>query len=323
MKKFITIIICLFLPLNILAYSEYIIPGGDNIGITVESKGLIIVGFYKINEHLINKNLQIGDIILEIEDIEISNVEEMSKAIDSNIKDDKVRVKINRNGKLIYTKLELIKESNIYKTGLYIKNKVTGIGTLTYIDPESKIFGALGHEINLNETNKRIILKKGNIYESVIRNIDRSANGTVGSKNANINFDNVLGNIYKNSKYGIYGKYSKIMNSKKLKVAEFGDIKLGKAYMYTNINGNNKEKFEIEIINISDNIKSNKVLSFKITDISLLEKTGGIIQGMSGSPIIQENKIIGAVTHVVIDDVTKGYGIFIRTMLEEGEKEEE
>ena len=245
----------------------------------------------------------------------------MTKVISSNIKDDKINITVERNGKTIDTYLNVVSENNILKTGLYIKEKINGVGSLTYIDPVTKIYGALGHEVTMNETNNIVEVRSGNIYESYVNSIDRSANGTVGSKNATIDFKSTLGTILENTKKGIFGNYEVEMpNTEPMKVADFDDIELGKAYIYTTINGEEKEKYEIEITNKEKkSIDTSKAISFKIIDNRLLEETGGIVQGMSGSPIIQNNKIIGAVTHVVVDDVTKGYAIFIRTMLEEGE----
>ena len=321
MKKLLGLLIGIIIPLNIFAYSEYVIPGGDNIGIRINSEGLIVVGFYKVNNKYINKDeLHIGDYILEIENNKVLTSKELSKLIEDNIKDGKVNVKIRRDNNIINTKLELHKEDNVYKTGLYVKDKVNGIGTLTYIDPESNIYGALGHEIAIRETNRGVNINDGNIYDSKLYSIDRSTDGSVGSKNANIDFDSSIGTINRNSKYGIYGEYNKIYNKDKMKVANYEDIKLGKAYILTNVNGE-INKYLIEITNISKNKNSNKSLSFTVKDPKLLEITGGIVQGMSGSPIIQDDKIIGAVTFVVVNDVERGYGIFIRTMLEENDTE--
>ena len=323
MKKCIlSLLLVLIMPLELLAYSEYIIPGGENIGITINSKGLTVVGFYKVNNKYIGKEtLKIGDIITKIENKEVTSIDEMTKVISSNIKDDKINITVERNGKTIDTYLNVVSENNILKTGLYIKEKINGVGSLTYIDPVTKIYGALGHEVTMNETNNIVEVRSGNIYESYVNSIDRSANGTVGSKNATIDFKSTLGTILENTKKGIFGNYEVEMpNTEPMKVADFDDIDLGKAYIYTTINGEEKEKYEIEITNKEKkSIDTSKAISFKIIDNRLLEETGGIVQGMSGSPIIQNNKIIGAVTHVVVDDVTKGYAIFIRTMLEEGE----
>jgi len=322
-KLFTALLITIMFPLNIFAYSESIVPGGENIGITIDTKGLIVVGFYKVEGEFIGKeNLKIGDTIIEIEGIEINSIDDMIEIINEKVKDNRVNITIIRNNKKIETYLPLINVDNVYKTGLYVKESVTGIGTLTYIDPVTKVYGALGHEIILSSTNKSVEVKSGIIYDSFVKSIDRSISGKVGSKNASIRYNNKLGTIIKNTPVGLYGKYVDSVPKKDLmEVANFNEIELGEAYIYTNIEGNEVKTFRINITSINKSkIKTSKSINFKIEDDELVNKTGGIIQGMSGSPIIQNNKIIGAVTHVVVSSPMEGYGVFIRTMLEEGEK---
>lgn len=322
-KLLIVLLITIMFPLNIFAYSESIVPGGENIGITIDTKGLIVVGFYKVEGEFIGKeNLKIGDTIIEIEGIEINSIDDMIEIINEKVKDNRVNITIIRNNKKIETYLPLINVDNVYKTGLYVKESVTGIGTLTYIDPVTKVYGALGHEIILSSTNKSVEVKSGIIYDSFVKSIDRSISGKVGSKNASIRYNNKLGTIIKNTPVGLYGKYVNSIPKKDLmEVANFNEIELGEAYIYTNIEGNEVKIFRINITSINKSkIKTSKSINFKIEDDELVNKTGGIIQGMSGSPIIQNNKVIGAVTHVVVSSPMEGYGVFIRTMLEEGEK---
>lgn len=323
MKKYIILLMSFLMPLSLLAYTEEIIPGGENIGIQIENNGLVVVGFYKVDGKYIGSDtLKVGDTIISIENTSVSSIDEMSKIIDSNIENGKVNIKVLRNNKEVNTKLNLIKEDGIYKTGLYIKEKITGIGTLTYIDPITKIYGALGHEIMMSETNNRVEVKNGNIFDSYVTGIDRSSNGSVGSKNASIDYNNIIGTIKKNSGTGIFGTYSNTLPKKEtMKVANWNDIELGSAKIYTITDGETIDEYEIEITKLNkDDIDTNKSISFKVIDERLLETSGGIVQGMSGSPIVQNGKIIGAVTHVLVDEVTKGYAVFIRTMLEEGER---
>ena len=324
MKRFIiSLSMLLLIPLNLLAYSEKLIPGGENIGIEINTDGLVVVGFYKVDGNYIgSENLKVGDTILSIEGVPTTSINEMSSLIEKNIDNGEVNIKIRRNNKEEDTKLTLVKEDGVYKTGLYIKEKVTGIGTLTYIDPESKIYGALGHEIIMNETKNSVEVRSGNIYDSIVNGIDRSVDGNVGSKNATILYGNKLGSVYENNKVGIFGIYNNNFPEKELvDVATWNQIELGKASIYTITDGDQIEEYEIKITALEKkDIMTNKSISFEITDKRLLESSGGIVQGMSGSPIIQNGKIIGAVTHVLVDEVTKGYGVFIRTMLEEGER---
>lgn len=324
MKKFIyTLIISLFLPLNIFAYSLNIIPGGESIGIKINTDGLLINGFYKVNDEYIGKRtFKIGDRIIKINGISVNNSEELSGIINENLKSNYLDVEYIRNNSVLNGKLYVEKENNLYKTGLYIKDSIIGIGTLTYIDPVTKIYGALGHEIRESDQTRKVEIKDGDLLTSRVTTIKKSKDGYVGSKNARISYDNKIGTITENTTSGIFGKYiNELPNKNTIEVAKFEEIKTGDAYILTVLENNNIEKFDIKIIEKYNKQKdTQKAFSFEITDEKLINKTGGIIQGMSGSPIIQNNKIIGAVTNVVISDVSLGYAISIITMLEEGEK---
>ena len=318
MKKYMVLLLML-MPLNILAYSDKIIPGGQTLGIEVKNDGIIVIGFYRVNGKLNNNNLKVGDIITKINNTDVTSIDEMVDTISKNINDNKVTMTITRDNKEINKEFILENIDGNYKTGLYVKDRITGIGTLSYIDPETKIYGALGHEIIETTTNKLIEVKTGSIFKTSITTIDKSVKGMAGTKNAkfypNINYGTVTSNTNK----GIYGMYkSDISDKKVLEVGKYHDIKAGKAYIRTVINGNKEEDFEIDIDRVNNNDIKN--IHFKITSTELLNKTGGVVQGMSGSPIIQDNKIIGAVTHVIIDNPSTGYGILITNMLEEGEK---
>ena len=321
MKKLILLIICFF-PINVLAYSEYIIPGGETLGIEVKSNGIMIIGFYKVSGKY-NKGsteLRSGDYIIKVNNKEVNTVNELTKAIENNVSNGFVELTFKRDNKIKTSKLNLVENNGMYKTGLYVKDSITGIGTLSYIDPETKIFGALGHEIIESNSNSVVEIKTGTIFKNKITSIDKSINGNPGSKNAKFEYDKLYGDIYKNSNYGIYGSYTaELPNKELIEVGNPEEVKIGNATIYTVLDDENVNKYEINITSIN---KTNKVknINFDIKDKELINKTGGVVQGMSGSPIIQDNKIIGAVTHVVIDNVTSGYGIFITTMLKEGEQ---
>lgn len=321
MKKYLLFIItlCAFFPFNVLGYSEYIIPGGENIGIKIESDGVLVIGFYKIDNKYNYNNLKIGDYITKVNDTEIKSVNELVSVL-SDLKEEKtVDLTIRRDGKIKNIKFDIINKNGSIKTGLYVKDSLSGIGTLTYIDPETKIYGALGHEIIDSSTKEPLEIEDGSIFRSEVSSIDRSVNGTPGVKNAKFFSKDIFGNIKKNTNKGIYGIYGNTSTKELMKVGKPEKLKTGDATIYTVTEDNKVEEYKINITKID---KSSKIknIYFEITDRELLETTGGIVQGMSGSPIIQDNKIFGAVTHVVIDDVKKGYGIFITSMLEEGEK---
>ncbi len=311
------------IPFSTLAYSDYVIPGGENIGIQINSKGIMVVGLYKVNNTYPGREagIKIGDIIVAINDKEISNINDMVKEINSSAENN-VTIKYERLNQSYTTSLRLIKNGeNVYKTGLYVKDTINGIGTLTFIDPETKFFGALGHEIIERSTGQIVEVGSGRIFKSKVVDIERSNRGTPGEKNARFYTDIVYGDIYRNTSYGIFGVYNdKLPNKKQYKVASPSEVKLGRATILTVLKDELVEEFDIEILRLNDNENQKiKNILFNITDEKLLELTGGIVQGMSGSPIIQNEMIVGAVTHVVIDDTAKGYGIFIKYMLEEAE----
>ena len=319
-KSLITILILLLFPLQVFAYSNYIIPGGTNIGIEVYNKGIMVIGFYKIDNKYNTNDLKLGDIITHIEGIRVFTVEDMVSSIENNVNNNKVNVTVIRNKEEKDIEFNLIKVDGVYKTGLYVKDSISGIGTLTYIDPETKIYGALGHEIIESNTMTSVEVRTGSIFESSVTSIDRSSVGTAGTKNAKFYSNNKYGNISKNTVSGIYGKYKKeLPNTELMEVGKPEELRLGKAKFYTVLEGEKVESFDIEITNI--NLKSEiKNITFEVTDERIKDISGGIVQGMSGSPIMQDNKIFGAITHVIVNNPNTGYGIFITTMLEEGEK---
>lgn len=325
-KKLATLLLLLLtniiLPLNVFAYSDYVIAGGQNIGIELDSNGVIIVGTYEVNKEspAKNANLKTGDKIIKINETPVSSIKEMINAIDDT-RNDTVTISYLRANKEYQTELTLIQDNdNVYKTGLYVKDSISGVGTLTFIDPNSKIYGALGHEIIEKTTGQKLEIKDGKIYSSTVTSINPSIEGNPGEKNAIYNSNDIFGNITENSTSGIFGTYKTTIPQNKLyKVAQPSEIKSGEASILTVTKGEEIKEYKINILKINKDTKSTKNMLFEVTDNELLKISGGIVQGMSGSPIIQGDNIIGAVTHVVVDDCTKGYGIFITNMLEEAE----
>lgn len=320
MKKYFYKILLLFLliiPINVFAYSKYVIPGGETIGIEVNSKGILIVDFYKVNNHFIAKEagFEVGDRIIKVDSIEVNNINEMLDIIKETNKKN-INFIVERNNTNLELKLPLTKENGIIKTGLYVKDKINGIGTITYIDPETKIYGSLGHEIVESKTLSRFEIKDGNIYEASVQSIIKSKRGVAGEKNAITNKNNLYGTVKENEITGIYGTYTKNINKDLIEISD--TITTGEAYIKTVIKDDIVEDFKINILQIDKKSKTKNIL-FEIIDKKLLKETGGIIQGMSGSPIIQNNKLVGAVNYVIVNDTSKGYGIFITTMLEEGD----
>lgn len=322
-NKLLTIIwllIVTIIPINVLAYSNFIIPGGENVGIEVSSNGVLVVGFYEVDNKLIAKDsgFMIGDRIIKVNNKDVNSIDDMVNVVkDSD--NEMVNYTIIRDSKEINLKASRNNQDGVYKTGIYVKDSIQGIGTLTFIDPETLKFGALGHEILEKTTSKKFEIKDGKIFKSDVTSINRSEDGKAGEKNARYDKTEVYGNITENTTSGIFGNYTaELPNEEKIKVGTENDIHLGEAKIRTVINKDEVKEFKINIIKLNPNSDTKNIL-FEIVDSVLLENTGGVVQGMSGSPIIQDNKIVGAVTHVIVNDSKKGYGIFITKMLKEAD----
>ena len=316
-KKWFILLLFLF-PFNVFAYSNKVMIGGYPVGIEVHSNGVYVVDFYKVDGSYIGKEagFRRGDLIQKVGDKEVSSIGDFNLEIQEG---GVYSVSFLREGKVKTLSLKTKKEGGFVKTGLYVKDQINGIGTLSYIDPETKIFASLGHEILESSSMSKFETENGYIYDANINYINRSVDGNIGEVHASMN-STLKGKIEKNEINGIYGKYMASFDElEEFLVADFDEIEKGEAYIHLNIEGDEAKDYDIEILslNLEDNVKN---IFFEVVDEDLLKKTGGIVQGMSGSPIIQKDKIIGVVNYVVVDDAKKGYGIFIQKMLEEGDK---
>lgn len=321
-KSFIAIILVatFIMPQSVFAYSDYIVAGGENIGLQINNDGIIIAGFYKVDNVYpgVEAKLNKGDTITKVDGNSVKTIDDFITSI-KNSNQTSLKLVYLRNGNEETTTLNLITDNGVVKTGLYVKDMVSGIGTLTFIDPNSKLYGALGHEVLESTSGTMIDVKDGKIYNSNVTSIEKSTRGEPGAKNANVDSNDVYGNIKENTISGIFGDYTREINKDNLyKVAEYSEIKLGEAKIITVLSGSEKKEYKINILKVN-NENNNKNILFEVTDEELLKKTGGIVQGMSGSPIIQGDNIIGAVTNVVVNNPSKGYGILITTMLKEAE----
>ena len=304
-----------------------LIPGGDAIGIKIQTDGLVVVDTYLVNtqEGSINPAKEAGiikgDLILAVNNQKVTSIEEYKEQLLLAKESSQMILTINRQGKTSHLTVHPVTSTDgVMTTGLYLRDKLAGIGTLTFIDPNNYKYGALGHEIIDQDTNQLVSLKNGEIINSNVISVRKATSGKPGEKVADILFDEKLGTLEKNNNYGIYGVMSsQLFNQKELMpIAYNNEVKAGPAQILTVLNGREVEAFEIEITEVNEQSqKAIKGIKYRVTDQRLLNETGGIIQGMSGSPIIQDGKIIGAVTHVLVHDSTMGYGIFIEWMLQE------
>ena len=319
-KKIFLFFICIFFfPISVFAYSNRIAIGGETIGIEVHSEGIYVVGFYEVDGKKIAEEagFQVGDVILEIDHQKTFEVKDFDDIL---LEEREYVFTVLRKQKYVDIFLDLKSDNHVLQTGLYVKDTIQGIGTLSYIDPETKVFGSLGHEILETSSYSKFLLKQGEIYKAEVSSIKKSVDGSAGEKNAKIDKNEKVGSIYRNEVDGIFGKYDLEVSDRELyTVASKSEIHKGDAHIRTVIKDNDIKECLIRILSIDEGSDTKNIL-FEITDESFIRKTGGIIQGMSGSPIIQDGKIIGVVNYVIVDDTKKGYGIFIETMLEEGDK---
>jgi len=309
-----------------------VIPGGQSIGVKLNTVGVLVVGHHLINTVNGKKSpgelagIKIGDIITEINGNKIEKMTDVAPFVQTAGQDGKaLDMVISRESGKFTTKLTPLKDKgeNTYKLGLYIRDSAAGIGTMTFVHPQSKKYGALGHVISDMDTKQPIVVEDGQIVRSTVTSIEKGSNGDPGEKLARFSTDReVVGNIQKNSPFGIFGELNKELKNgvldKALPIALSHQVKEGPAKILTVVNNDQVEEFNIEIVStIPQKFPATKGMVIKVTDPKLLEKTGGIVQGMSGSPIIQDGKLIGAVTHVFVNDPTSGYGVHIEWMLNE------
>ncbi|MCL2560127.1 MAG: SpoIVB peptidase [Turicibacter sp.] len=304
-----------------------LIPGGDAVGIHIETQGLIVVDTYTIETECGEASpareagLIKGDVITAINGQIVSDIESYKEAL--IIGEGFMVLTVDRDGNSSDVVMNGCKNMDgEFTTGVYLRNKIAGIGTLTYVDPASLKYGALGHEIIDQDTNRMVEIRKGELISSDITSIRKATDNNPGEKIAEIYFDHIYGSVEKNNQYGIYGNMTnESFHSKPMMPIAYQDeVVLGPAKILTVLEGQNIEEFDIEIIEVVKQTNQEvKGIKYVVTDERLLEATGGIVQGMSGSPIVQEGKIIGAVTHVLVHDSTLGYGVFIEWMLEESQ----
>ncbi|MCM3566672.1 SpoIVB peptidase [Neobacillus mesonae] len=309
-----------------------VIPGGQSIGVKLNTVGVLVVGHHLVNTANGKKSpgetagVKVGDIITEINGNKIEKMTDVAPYVQAAGKDKKaLDLVISRENGKFKTKLTPLKDKgeNSYKLGLYIRDSAAGIGTMTFIHPGSKKYGALGHVISDMDTKQPIVVEDGQIVRSTVTSIEKGSNGDPGEKLARFSNDHeIVGNIKKNSPFGIFGQLNKGLSNgimdKPLPIALSHQVKEGPAKILTVVNNDKVEEFDVEIVStIPQKFPATKGMVIKITDPKLLEKTGGIVQGMSGSPIIQNGKLIGAVTHVFVNDPTSGYGVHIEWMLNE------
>ena len=307
-----------------------VIPVGQVSGIKLYTSGVLVVGMSEVNG-LDNKKykpyeksgIQEGDSIIQIEDKQITDTKQLKEKINSSAGKE-LTIKYVRNDKTLECNIKPVKTGRTeYKLGLWVRDSAAGIGTMTYYEPSSNKYAALGHGITDIDTGNVLNISKGEIITTKVLSIIKGQYGNPGKIQGSINEQSRIGTINKNSIFGIYGAVEdiskvRIDKSRTMDVAIRNEIELGEAKILCSLDGENAKEYTIQIDKIFlNNDYDNKNILIRVTDQELIEKTGGIIQGMSGSPVIQNGKFIGAITNVLVNDPTKGYVIFGDLMVKE------
>lgn len=308
-----------------------LVPGGHSIGVQLKSRGVLVVGYAAIRDrggdlHQPGKDadIRLGDAIVTIDGQEVNGEDHAAILFESAGRAGKpVPVVVRRSGRLLERLVSPVQEgdSNRWRVGLYIRDGASGVGTLTFYDPGSGKYGALGHVIADGDTSQAIEFTSGQISAAEVIKIQKGRRGAPGEKISNSLGDR-LGSIEKNTRFGIFGTMASPagnqLYAEPLSVAMASQVKEGSAEILTVVSGQKIERFGVEIVRLMRQPTADgKNMIIRVTDPRLLNETGGIVQGMSGSPIIQNGRVVGAVTHVFVNDPTRGYGVLIEWMLQE------
>lgn len=306
-----------------------VIPIGTAIGMKLYTKGVLVVGMSQIKDAndekkrpYENSGIEQGDTIIAINNNEVSNTNELIEEV-NNSNGNAITVKYEKNNETLETSITPVKSGNEYKLGLWVRDAAAGVGTLTFYEPNTNSFMALGHGISDIDTEKIVDIASGELITASILTIKKGVKGTPGEIRGTIENGNNIGKIGKNTNLGVYGtvtnkNYLNISGMEEMEVATRSEIQEGKAQIICQLDNNGRKTYEIEIEKIYlANNTDNKSMLIKVTDKELLEKTGGIIQGMSGAPVIQNGKFVGAVTNVLVNDPTQGYAIFGDMMIKQ------
>ena len=308
--------------------------GGIPLGFTLECNGVIVVAVGQVHTSsgaintVVSGKIETGDIITKINGENITSYQTIEEQMVNQEKEnnqvslDVLDRQSNAKQVTILPAKDVI--TGKYKLGLWVRDNSAGVGTLTYVREDNKVFGALGHSVCDIDTGRELPLLTGNVYKCNIIGVSPSKQGNAGElKGLFLKSGNIIGDVKKNLYCGVFGTANDgLVNllNKKVQVAAKSQVKTGRASIFCCVDGTQAQEYSIEIIKtVRSNKENNKSMIVRITDDRLIEKTGGIVQGMSGSPIVQNGMLVGAITHVFINDPTKGYGIFAQTMIENGD----
>ncbi len=297
--------------------------GGMSAGFTLKTGGAQIIGISEVltengnQAPALKAGLRTGDTIVKVAGIKVESITDLNEIV-AKSKGKVLTFEVIRGGDSFSVEIQPVKEKTTgkYKVGVLIRDSVSGIGTVTYIDKESGRFGSLGHAVT-TEKHGEMQISNGKVYECSIVGVHKGVRGKAGELRGLFLCDKQLGNAEKLCDCGIFGQISTefVVDELMSAVASSAEVKPGKAHIYSTVDGVTPKKYDVEIVKVDKGNKENKNYVIKITDDELIAETGGIVQGMSGSPIMQNDKMVGAITHVFLNDPTRGYGIDIQRML--------
>ena len=296
-----------------VVFARELIPVGQIIGLELSAGTVTVAAFDDSLTAARDSGLQVGDQILSIDECTIACAEDVRRALKHS--DGAVEMVVSRNGKHQQIHMEPEITTTGPKLGIYLKQGITGIGTVTYYDPKTGCFGTLGHGVNDNK-GALLPMTRGNAYPASIVSVQKGKAGAPGQLKGALKSDQLLGSLTGNTARGVFGKNSGGWNGNPQPTADFDAVHHGPATIRSTVDSSGPRDYSVEILKIYPKSRSDgRNLLIRVTYPALLETTGGIVQGMSGSPIIQDGKLVGAVTHVLVNDPTRGYGIFIENML--------
>lgn len=300
-----------------------LVPVGQAVGVKLFADGVLVVDFPEGVSSAKACGLKEGDMILAWNGTQINSTEHLQQLLAEN-GDAQATLSVQRGNKTItLTAVPRAGEDGTYRLGAFVRDSMAGIGTMTFYDPQSGVFGALGHGVTDVDTGKLMPLDQGSTMEASVKAVKRGESGSPGELRGEFDLTRDSGTLYANTDCGIFGvadaENFACLTRGALPVAEKSEVKTGKATILSNVSGTEVKEYEIKIEKVFATSADTRNLLLRVTDEELLEKTGGIVQGMSGSPILQNGKIVGAVTHVLVDDAAKGYGILIENMLDAAE----
>ena len=302
-----------FLTFSVSA-ADQLIPVGRVIGLELRDDTVSIAAFDDALDVGRAAGLRIGDEILAIDDTAVTSAEDVRRAL--NHSDGTVELTVSRNGSTRQLNITPAITASGPKLGVLLRQGISGIGTVTWYDPDTGCFGTLGHAVNDAEGNC-VSMTRGNAYPATVVDVQKGKSGQPGQLKGDLNGDRLLGTLSANTARGVFGTAPDGWEGEAIPVAACSEVKAGPATIRSTVDDGEPRDYSVEILKIYPQSRSDgRNLVIQVTDADLIRATGGIVQGMSGSPIIQDGKLVGAVTHVLVNDPTRGYGIFIENMLD-------